>query len=271
MTNLPNIFTHALVRPPGASFLNALSENPQPINVSLAQQQHVVYVAALREAGVKVTTLQPDERFPDACFMQDPAMVIRLPSTAQPRGDTSLGGIAILNRMGTPSRVGETELVADLLRAQFETIALTAPATLEGGDVLNVGNRLIVGKSARTNNAGIAQLRALFEPRGSRVEAASVGEFLHLLTAVTYIGRGIVVVHQDFAEHPSLQSFDQVLVPRAEAYAANTLGIGKYVIMPAGFPKTAEQIRAREFEVMQVPMSEFQKADGGVSCLSLLW
>lgn len=266
-----NDFSHALVRPPGAHFVNAIAEHPQRIDVSLAARQHGVYVAALREAGVKVTTLKPDERFPDACFMQDPAMVIRMPSTAQPRGDTSLGGIAILNRMGTPSRVGETELVADVLRAQFETIALTAPATLEGGDVLNVGNRLIVGKSARTNGAGIAQLRSIFEPRGSRVESASVGEFLHLLTAVTYVGRGIVVVHQDFAEHPILQSFEQVIVPRSEAYAANTLGIGKYVIMPAGFPKTAEQIRARDFEVMEVPMSEFRKADGGVSCLSLIW
>lgn len=271
MTNLPNVFTQALVRPPGASYVNAIAENPRAIDVSLAQRQHVVYVAALREAGVKVKILQPDERFPDACFMQDPAMVIYLPSTAQPRGDSTLAGIAILNRMGTPSRVGETALVAELLRAQFETVALAPPATLEGGDVLNVGSRLIVGKSARTNSAGIAQLRAIFEPRGTRVESTSVGEFLHLLTAVTYIGRGIIVVHQDFAEHPLLRSFEQVLVPREEAYAANTLGIGKYVIMPAGFPKTAEQIRSREFEVLQVPMSEFQKADGGVSCLSLVW
>jgi dimethylargininase len=271
MQQQPNHYTHALVRPPGASYVNAIAEHPQRIDVSLAQRQHVVYVAALRQAGVKVTTLKPDERFPDACFMQDPAMVIRLPSTAQPRGDTSLGGIAILNRMGAPGRVGETALIADLLRAQFETIALTAPATLEGGDVLNVGNRLLVGQSGRTNRAGLAQLRAIFEPRGSRVESVSVGDFLHLLTAVTYIGRGIVVVHEDFAEHPILQSFEQVLVPRAEAYAANTLGIGKYVIMPAGFPATVEQIRAREFEVMEVPMSEFQKADGGISCLSLIW
>jgi dimethylargininase len=252
-----NLFSQALVRPPGASYANALAEQPQPIDVALAQKQHAEYVAALRETGVRVEILDAAEKFPDACFMQDPALVIN--------------GLAILNRMGAPSRVGETDLVADILRARFETHALTAPASLEGGDVLNCGDRLIVGVSARTNQEGIAQLRAVLEPRGIRVDATPVGNFLHLLTAVTYVGQGIIVVHEDFAAHPLLRAFDKVRVSRDEAYAANALGIGKYVILPAGFPNTAAQIRAKGFEVLQAPMSEFYKADGGVSCLSLLW
>ena len=250
-------FQNALVRPPGASFVDAIANVPQPIDAQLARRQHAEYVDALHEAGVAVEILEADERFPDSCFMQDPAMIV--------------DGIAILNRMGAASRVGETEAVAEILRARFETYALTPPATLEGGDVLNVGERLFVGETERTNAHGIAQLRAILEPRGVRVEAIPVREFLHLLTAVTYIGDNLVVVHQDFAEHPNLKEFARVIVPREEAYCANTLGIGKYVIVPAGFPKTLERLRAEGFEVLQVPMSEFYKADGGVSCLSLIW
>lgn len=252
----PNHYALALVRPPGANYVNAIAEHPQAIDVALAQRQHAEYVAALRETGVHVEILPASDDFPDACFMQDPAMVI--------------DGIAILNRMGAASRAGETDLVADVLRARFETHALSAPATLEGGDVLIVGNRLIVGETVRTNRDGIAQLRARFEPRGVRIDSTPVGEFLHLLTVVTYVGHGVILVHQDFAEHPMLREFVQVCVPRKEAYAANTLGIGKYVILPAGFPKTAGQVRAKGFEVLELPMSEFYKADGGVSCLALM-
>lgn len=250
-------FTHALVRPPGASFVNALALQPQPIDAELARRQHGEYVDALREARVEVEILDADERFPDSCFMQDPAMVIR--------------DLAILNRMGAPTRVGETDLVAGILRARFQTERITAPATLEGGDVVNLGDRLLVGETERTNAAGIAQLRALVAPRGVPVKAVLVREFLHLLTVVTYVGQGVVVVHEDFADHPDLKEFTRVLVPRAEAYAANTLGVNGYVVMPAGFPKTQAQIRALGFETLPVPMSEFYKADGGVSCLSLMW
>lgn len=252
-----NNYSHAMVRPPGDSFVNAVAVDPQPIDVELARKQHAEYVDALREAGVAVEILDADERFPDSCFMQDPALVIR--------------DVAILNRMGAASRAGETDLVADILRGRFETHALVAPATLEGGDVLNVGDELFIGETERTNRAGIEQLRALVAPRGINVEAIPVREFLHLLTAVTYVGNNVLVVHEDFAEHPNLKKFARVIVPRAEAYCANTLGIGKYVIVPAGFAKTDEKLRAAGFEVLAVPMSEFYKADGGVSCLSLIW
>ncbi len=253
----PNNYSHALVRPPSSSFVNALAVSPVPIDVELARKQHAEYIAALRQAGVSVEILDADGRFPDSCFMQDPAMIV--------------GGIAILNRMGVPSRLGETDLVADLLRARFETLALTAPATLEGGDVMNVGDSVLVGESERTNRAGIEQLRALLEPRGVGVEAVAVRGMLHLLTDVTYVGHGIVVVWEEFADAPALRGFQKVIVPTEEAYAACTLGIGKYVIVPAGFPKTIEQLRVSGFEVLRVPMSEFYKADGGVSCLSLIW
>ena len=149
--------------------------------------------------------------------------------------------------------------------------ALLAPGTLEGGDVLNLGERVWVGETERTNAAGIAQLKAIVEPYALRVDSIVVRDYLHLLTVVTYVGNGVLVVYEDFADHPSLAGYDKVRVPREEAYAANTLGIGAYVIMPAGFPRTAERLRERGFEVLSVPMSEFYKADGGVSCLALVY
>src|SRR5262245_61236065 len=252
-----NDYTTAFVRPPGASFVDAIATIPQPIDAALACAQHLEYVAALRETGVRVQELPPEERFPDACFMQDPALIV--------------DGIAVLNRMATANRFGETELLAELLGATFDIERIESPATLEGGDVLIVGKRLLVGKTDRTNAAGIAQLRAHMGPRGITVQDVEVGEYLHLLTAVTYVGDNVVVVHEDFADNPALTSFRCLRVPRTEAYAANTLGIGSYVIVPAGFPRTSEQLRAEGFTVLPVPMSEFYKADGGVSCLSLIY
>lgn len=257
MNSSENLFTYALVRPPGASFANALAVHPQPIDVTLAQKQHAGYVDALRTAGVQVEMLPPSEAFPDSCFMQDPAMVV--------------GGAAILNRMGAQSRRGETTLVADWLRRHFDTQEITAPGTLEGGDVLNAGDRLLVGETERTNREGIAQLRAMVEPLGLEIAAVSVRDYLHLLTVVTYIGRGFVAVLESFANHSALRGFEKVIVPEGEAYAANALGIGQRVILPAGFPVTEERLRERGFEPLPVLMSEFYKADGGVSCLSLVW
>lgn len=257
MDKSPNNYTHAFVRPPGDSFMHAIASVPKPIDVELARRQHAEYVSALRAAGIVVEILESDERFPDSCFMQDPALIV--------------GGVAILNRMGASSRRGETALVEADLRARFETHRIVQPATLEGGDVLNAGNCLYVGETDRTNTQGIEQLRQFVEPRGFRVEPIAVRDYLHLLTVVTCVGNGMVVALEDFALHPALREFEKVLVPREESYAANTLGIGSHVIMPEGYPKTSERLRAKGFEVLAVPMSEFYKADGGVSCLSLIW
>ncbi len=252
-----NPYTHALVRPPSASFVDAIAVVPQPIDVKLALQQHGVYVAALREAGVQVQVLEAVEDLPDACFMQDPAMIV--------------ANHAILNRMGVASRAGEVGLAADVLRQKFQTHELVAPATLEGGDVLITPGRLLVGVTNRTNTEGIRQLREIVAPLGVAVESVPVTYALHLLTVATFVGDNTLVVLEDFADAPQLENFNLITVPRQEEYAANTLGIGRFVILPVGFPKTADKLKAHGFEVLPVPMSEFYKADGGVSCLSLVW
>jgi dimethylargininase len=252
---------HAIVRPPGASFSEAITEGALSagIDVALAQSQHREYCQALAAAGLAVEPLPADENFPDSCFMQDPAVVI--------------DDVAVVGRMGAESRRGEEELVARLLAARFPTHRLAAPATLEGGDVLVLPDRVVVGLSGRTNRAGIDQLAAaLHEHGGDRpVHAAPVRDFLHLLTPLTPVGPDTLLVVEGVTPPLELSHLAVLTVPAEEAYAANVLAIGRRVVMPAGYPRTAALLTAHGCEVLPVPMTEFAKANGGVTCLALVW
>jgi len=246
-----------LVRPPGVSFCHALSAQfPSPsIQVDLARQQHTEYCAALRAAGAELIRLPPDENYPDACFVQDTAVV--------------WSDLAVVARFGVPSRQGEQETIRQVLQAHKRVVEIQPPATLEGGDVLAIGSHFFVGLSARTNRAGFAQLRDWLEPEGATVRPLPVPAGLHLLTGCSYLGRGVVLAAPDWADLPIWAGLDLICVPREEAYAANALAVGASVILAAGCPQTAAQLRGRGFEVLPVPLSEFAKADGGVTCLSL--
>lgn len=255
---------HALVRPPGNSFVQAISTSGAAIDVALAQAQHAEYRQALAAAGVQVEVLPADERYPDGCFMQDPALVI--------------AGVAIIARPGAASRQGEEESVAHVLAGRFPLARIIPPGTLEGGDVLILADRVVVGRSGRTNRAGIAQLAvALSGLTGSAhqpglpVLEAPVDGYLHLLTAVTHLGEGRLLAVEGFVIPPPLAGCEVLRVPAEEAYACNALGIGEKVILPAGYPRTAAMLRAHGFDVLPVPTTEFAKADGGVTCLSLVW
>ena len=269
------MISHALVRPPGASFAHAISSSQAVIDVALAQAQHAEYRQALAEAGVTVEILPPDERYPDSCFMQDPALVIV--------------GRAIINRPGAASRRGEEEALVELLAARFPVTRIVPPGTLEGGDVLILPDRVVVGRSDRTNRAGIAQLVValadLTEPAlssskglpnlsgfaGLPVLEAPVAGYLHLLSAVTHLGDGTLLAVEDFSLPPALAGFPVLRVPADEGYACNALGIGAKVILPAGYPRTAATLTAHGYDVLLVPTTEFAKADGGVTCLALVW
>ena len=249
-------FTHALVRPPGDSFAAAISSTNAAIDVALARAQHTAYCQALAAAGLIVEALPSHERFPDSCFMQDPAVVI--------------AGRAIIGRPGAPSRQGEEDALAAALADRFPLTRLIPPATLEGGDVLILPDRVVVGRSGRTNAAGIAQLAVALAGTGLPVYAASVEPYLHLLTAVTHLGQGVLLAIEGWSLPPPLADLDVLRVPPEQAYAANSLGIGEHVIVPAGHPRTETMLRAHGFDILSVPMSEFAKADGGVTCLSLV-
>ncbi len=246
---------HALVRPPGDSFASAISSTGARIDPALARLQHRQYCQALREAGVQVEVLPPDERYPDSCFMQDPALVIR--------------GTAIVARPGAATRRGEEQLVAPLLRQRFPAVDITPPATLEGGDVLVLADRVYVGRSDRTNAEGIRQLAAVLHPLP--VDEIPVSGLLHLLSGVTYLGRSTVLTVRALAARPEFGGLTVLVVPDEEAYACNTLALGDCVIVPEGYPATAAILAAHGFRVFPVPVGEFAKADGGVTCLSLVY
>jgi len=252
----------ALVRPPGDSFARAISSRNLTIDVRLAQAQHKEYCEALAAADVTVEVLPADERYPDSCFMQDPAMVI--------------GGRGIICRMGATSRRGEEEAVAEALAGRFPLTRIVPPGTLEGGDVMVLPDKILVGRTARTNHAGVAQLVvALSEaPPGEAplpVYSVPVNDYLHLLSAATSVGRNTLIAVEAYAGHPHFTGLDVIVAPPEEAYAVNVLGLGESVIVPAGYPRVAAALRERGFDVLPVPVSEFAKADGGVTCLALVW
>ena len=160
--------------------------------------------------------------------------------------------------------------MARVLAGRLPLHRITAPATIEGGDVLVLPDQVFIGLSGRTNDEGVRQLAGLLTPLGIPATGLAIRGYLHLLTAVTYIGEGCALVVEDFADHPAIAHLERIRVPLEEAYAANALAIGRHVIMPAGHPRTAEALRSRGFEPLEVPLSEFAKADGGVTCLSLI-
>ncbi len=161
--------------------------------------------------------------------------------------------------------------MAAALEGRFPQTRIVAPGLLEGGDVMQLPDRILVGRSGRTNRAGIAQLTVALAGTGQPVYEVPVNGYLHLLTTATYIGHHTLLAVEDFAQHPAFADFDVIVVPPDEAYAANALGVGHQVVLPAGYPRTADALRARGFEPLPVPMSEFARADGGVTCLALVW
>jgi dimethylargininase len=169
------------------------------------------------------------------------------------------------------SREGEQKAIGEALRGQKRLAEIKPPAILEGGDVLRIGRRVFAGLSARTNHAGYAQIRDILELEGATVLPLEVPSGLHLLSGCTYLGRGVVLTIDLYRELPAFAGLDLIDVPPEEAAAANALALGDLVILPAGHPKTEAGIRRRGFQVAALDLSEFAKADGGVTCLSLLY
>ncbi|MEA3335725.1 MAG: N(G),N(G)-dimethylarginine dimethylaminohydrolase [Chloroflexota bacterium] len=258
--------THAFVRPPGDSYEKALGQAPdaEPIDINRARAQHSLYLDALRASAIEVTVLAEAEQWPDSCFVQDVALL--------------LPALSILSRPAEPSRQGEVDLIRPYLPVRNPVVEISAPGTLEWGDVLILDQNLVVGLSARTNQAGSEQLRQFVVPLGLTVETLTVPEGLHLLSGINSLGRApgqddgpfVVVAWPLYADLAQIRGADIIVTPDDESGAANCLALGDTVIVPAGFPRTATAIWRRGFRVLTVPIGEFAKSDGGVTCLSLL-
>jgi len=227
-----------------------------PIDHCLAVRQHQDYCRMLRDCGVDVCVLEANQKFPDCAFVEDAAIV--------------LDECAVLASMGTDARRCEPARIEVELRRYREIHRVELPATIEGGDVLRVDRTLLVGLSSRTNADGAAALEALVRPCGYRVVTARLRQCLHLKTACTALPDGRLLVNPEWLDVRDLQGFDLVRIPDEEPWAANVMRLGSLVCMSAAHTRTANTIREMGFAVHLVDLSEFAKAEGGVTCLSLL-
>lgn len=227
-----------------------------PIDPARAVRQHEDYRQALAECGADVRTLDVNRDWPDSVFIEDVAVV--------------LDEVAVLASMGAPSRRGEPAGAAAVLGEYREVRRVEPPATLEGGDVLRVGRRLLVGRSSRTNAAGISALAAIARPFGYAVTVVPVCDCLHLKTACTALDDRTLLVNPAWVDVRELDEFRRVPVPPGEPWAANVARVGGAVCLAAGQPRTADVVRRLGFAVREIDLTEFAKAEGGVTCLSLL-
>jgi dimethylargininase len=259
----------ALLRGVPDSFASALSAAPREgpsaqIDVRLAREQHAAYRAALEASGAAVTQLPADERFPDGVFVEDTAVVAGPPGGGGDR-------LALITRPGAPTRRGETEAVAAELARHLGLARVEAPATLDGGDCMRLGRTLYVGRSARTNAAGIARAEAVLAPRGFRIVSVDLPPgVLHLKCVCSPLGEGRVLLAEGTLP-ADLFDAEIVWVPSEERYAANAVAIGGHVIAAAEYPRTLAALAASGLRVHPVPTSEVRKADGSLTCQSILF
>jgi dimethylargininase len=249
---------HAVTRGIPDTFSDAVVEvaPPEPIRTDVARRQHLAYVKALQSLGLVVTVLPAEDRFPDCCFVEDCAVYA--------------DGIALITRPGTRSRRGEEISIADALRPHARLQWMAAPATLEGGDCLLMGRRWYVGRSERSNAAGACRLREVFGPLGFEVVEVPVGGLLHLKCVCSCLGDGVLLLADGAVPPDAFPDVRVIRVPADEAYAANCVAVNGTVLMPAGFPAARRAIEAEGLRVQELDVSEIRKADGSLTCLSLL-
>jgi dimethylargininase len=255
-------FTHAIVSPPATTFAAGITTSGLgPPDLTLALEQHDVYCRTLEGLGLSLMRLTPDPAFPDGTFVEDAAIVT-------PRG-------ALLTRPGAASRAGEVTLLGSALELCFpELDRILAPGTLDGGDVCEAGLRFFIRLSDRTNADGAAQLAAWLAARGFRsttLDIRAVPRLLHLKTGLTWLGGKRLMASSDVADHEALAGWDVVRVPPGEEYAANAIRVNDAVLVAEGFSATRSQLVDLGYRVVPLPMSEFRKMDGGLSCLSVRW
>lgn len=249
----------AIVRQPAASIVNCELTYLErtPISHAGALTEHAAYSLALNAAGVHMVVLPALEAYPDSVFTEDAALV--------------LDEVAILTRPGAASRQGEPEQLAPTLGRYRPLKAITAPGTLEGGDVLRIGRRIFVGVSTRTNAEGVAQLRALTASYGYTVTPVTVSGALHLKTAATALDDHTLIANPAWLDLTPFAGLEILTVPPDEPWGANVLTVGEARLVNAACPRTLDQVAAAGYAVMPLALEEFGKAEAGLTCLSLIF
>jgi dimethylargininase len=254
------MFTKAIVRQPAPNFADGLTTVDLGIpDYAKTLAEHERYCEALQTCGLTLTRLEADARYPDSTFVEDVAIL------------TEHG--AILTRPGAESRAGEVESMKPVLAGFYPALAeIRAPGTLDGGDICEAGSHFFIGISLRTNEAGGQQLADWLATKGytaSFVDIRQTPGILHLKSGISYLGDNRMVLIDALAGHPDFKSYELIHTQSGEEYAANCVRVNEHVLLAAGFPAFEAAIRALGYPVIALDMSEFQKMDGGLSCLSL--
>ena len=252
------MFTNAIVRTPGRSIVEGLS-NSKTLglpNYKQAINQHQSYIDALTKCGLDVHVLEPCEEYPDSTFVEDVALITP--------------NCAIITRPGAPSRRGEVYEIEFVLKQRFNNIeVIEAPGTIEGGDIMMVGDHYFIGLSQRTNLEGARQIIQILKKYDMSGSTISLKKVLHLKTGLSYLEKNNLVVCGEFINDSCFEKYNPIEISEKESYAANCIWINESVIIPLGYPTAKQRIMNAGYKVIETDVSEFQKLDGGLSCLSL--
>lgn len=250
---------HAIVRQPSESMARCELTHleREPIDVARLRSQHARYVDLLHGLGYQIHTLDADPDLPDGVFVEDPAIV--------------LDELAVITRPGAASRRGESRSIAESLRPWRRLEYIQDPGTLDGGDVLILDRTLYIGLTSRSNRAGIEQLGALLAPHGYRVRGVKVQGCLHLKSAACAVGSDTILLQSDWVDPDQFDVRRVIATDPHESGAANVVWLGRDVIYPEAFPRTAAKLEDLGLRVHAVAYDEVTKAEGAVTCCSLLF
>ena len=250
------MITHAITRKPGPDFADGVtSAGLGTPDYDLILRQHDDYVAALKQLGLTVLELEPLAGHPDAYFVEDPAIVTPV--------------VAVITIPGASSRQGEQESLAPILEDYRQIERIRSPGTVDGGDVLMVGNHFFIGISARTNAEGARQLGEILRRHGHSWSTVAVENGLHLKSDVNHVGEDALLLTPAFEHRDEFDGFEKIILSEREAYAANSMLINERLFVPRGFPDTLGKLERSGFTVTELDTSEVQKMDGGLTCMSL--
>lgn len=252
------MFKNAIVRRPGHSLVDGITSAPElgKPDYGLAIKQHDAYIEALKSCGVGVIVLKADERFPDSCFVEDVAVCTKK--------------LAVITNPGVSSRKDEEKEIIEVIKKYYNDIEyIKRPGTLEGGDVMMVKDHFYIGLSKRTNREGAEQLIKALGKYGMSGSIVEISEMLHLKSGLAYLEDNVLLVAGEFINNIEFKKFNKIVIDEEETYSANCIRVNDYVLVPAGYTKTKEKIKAAGFKVIVVDTSEYRKVNGGLSCLSL--
>jgi len=227
-----------------------------PIDLDIARAQHSQYVNALKQLGCNVLELPVEADLPDSVFVEDTAFI--MPQTA------------VITRPGADSRKPETDSIIQALSPHIKLLHIQEPATLDGGDVLVVGKRIFIGLSTRSNQDAINQLDEMLNDDGYTVTGVQMHDCLHLKSAVTRVDDTTLLINKNWVDVHHFEQYELIEVDPAESYAANCLPIGNSIIYPTSFPKTGAKLKERGYQIVNVDVDELAKAEGAVTCCSLI-